>query len=184
MKEKEVEVKIEKKGRRGPRKRSMKPPPAFALPVRTIWELATPEQRQRAQGAGVAILEYWTGRITKMEVAKRLNIPPLRVWQLSQLATSGMLAGLLVQPKTRAKGVPMSPNEDPKALLKRIKDLEEVVRRQELLIGVLRTMPGCRDVTIPVEEGSTEEKRARKTDQIPTGARNESRRAPPQGEKK
>ena len=174
MKDREVEVKEEKKERkpRGPgRKRSMKPPPKFALPVRTIWELATEEQRTRAQQAGIAILEHWTGRISKVEAAKRLNIPPLRIWQLSQQATSGMLAGLLVQPKTRAKGIPMSPNEDPKALLKKIQKLEEVIRQQEMLIQVLRTMPGCKDVTIPMEP---EEPSAKNP--IPTGARNEGRK--------
>jgi hypothetical protein len=168
---KATEEKNERKARKASRKRNMKPPPKFALPVRTLWDLASPEQRAKAQAAGVAILEYWTGRVTKVEAAKRLNIPPLRVWQLSQQATSGMLAGLLVQPKTRAKGVPMNPNEDPKALLKKIKQLEETIRQQELLIQVLRTMPGCRDVTIPMEPEETSAK-----NQIPTGARNEGRK--------
>ncbi len=175
---KEAQVKEEKRSR----KRTLKAPPTFALPVRTLWELASEEQRVRAQAAGIAILEHWTGRINKGEVAKRLNIPPLRVWQLSQQATSGMLAGLLVQPKTRAKGVPMSPNEDPKALLKKIKELEENLRRQDLLIAVLRSMPGCRDAKIPMEEDQ-EETRARKTE-IPKGSRSEGRKAAPQGEKK
>lgn len=77
----------------------------------------------------------------------------------------------------------MNPNEDPKALLKRIRELEETVRRQDLLIAVLRSMPGCRDAKIPMEEDQ-EEKRARKTTEIPTGARNESRKNSSQGEKK
>lgn len=187
MKDKVTEVKSEKsekKARKAGRKRTLKAPPTFALPVRTLWELSSEEQKARAQAAGVAILEHWTGRITKAEVAKRLNIPPLRVWQLSQQATSGMLAGLLVQPKTRAKGVPMAnPNEDPKALQKKIKELEETIRRQDLLIAVLRSMPGCRDAKIPMEEDQ-EEKRARKTTEIPTGARSEGRKTSPSGEKK
>lgn len=188
MKDKEVEVKQEKgerKLRKVGRKRTLKAPPTFALPVRTLWELASEDQRMKAQMAGIAILEHWTGRISKGDVAKRLNIPPLRVWQLSQQATSGMLAGLLVQPKTRAKGVPMNPEQDPKALSKRIKELEELVRRQDLLIAVLRSMPGCRDAKIPMEEDQTEEKRARKTTtEVPTGARNEGRKGAAQGEKK
>ena len=179
MKEKMVEESREKRARKASRKRTLKPPPAFALPVRTLWDLASEEQRTRAQAAGIAILEHWTGRITKGEVAKRLNIPPLRVWQLSQQATSGMLAGLLVQPKTRAKGVPMNPEENPKALLKRIKDLEETVRRQDLLIAVLRSMPGCREVALP-EEPKDGEKKAETTG----GARNEDRKRAPKGEKK
>ena len=179
MKEKEVEAANEKRARKASRKRALKPPPKFALPVKTLWQLATDEQKTRAQTAGVTILEYWTGRVTKVEAAKRLNIPPVRVWQLSQMATSGMLAGLLVQPKTRAKGVPMNPDQDPKALLKKIKQLEETIRQQELLIQVLRTMPGCRDVTIPMEP---EEKSAKNP--IPTGARNESRKAGPERGKK
>ena len=184
MKDKVVEVSSEKRTRKASRKRTLKAPPTFALPVRTLWDLASEDQRMKAQLAGIAILEHWTGRITKAEVAKRLSIPPLRVWQLSQQATSGMLAGLLVQPKTRAKGVPMNPNEDPKALLKKIKELEETVRRQDLLIAVLRSMPGCRDAKIPMEEDQVEEKRARKTTEIPTGARSEGRKNTPHGEKK
>lgn len=180
MKERETEAVIEKmKGKRG-RKRSMKPPPKFALPVKTLWQLATQEQKQRAQVTGVTMLEYWMGRISKSDAAKQLNIPPVRVWQLSQQATSGMLAGLLVQPKTRAKGVPMNPSEDPKALQKKIKQLEETIRLQDMLISVLRTMPGCRDVTIPME---AEETRARKTE-IPSGARNDHRKDGPERGKK
>jgi len=78
----------------------------------------------------------------------------------------------------------MNPNEDPKALLKKIKELEETVRRQDLLIAVLRSMPGCRDAKIPMEEDQLEEKRARKTTEIPTGARSEGRKNSPAGEKK
>jgi hypothetical protein len=172
MKDKEVVVeKKERKERRAGRKRMLKPPPKFALPVRTLWELASEEQKARAHMAGIAILEHWTGRITKVEAAKRLGIPTLRIWQLSQQATSGMLAGLLVQPKTRARGVPVSPNEDPKALLKRIEKLEQTIRQQEMLIQVLRTMPGCRDVSMPMEAEEKSEAR-----EVPTGARSQGRK--------
>ena len=76
----------------------------------------------------------------------------------------------------------MSPNEDPKALLKKIKELEENLRRQDLLIAVLRSMPGCRDAKIPMEEDQ-EERRAKKTE-IPKGSRSEGRKAASAGEKK
>jgi hypothetical protein len=178
MKEQEPVVTVEKKARKAARKRSLKAPATFALPVRTLWELATAEQRERAQEAGVAILEYWTGRITKAEVAKRLNLPPVRVWQLSQQATSGMIAGLLVQPKTRAKGVPMSPSEDPKALQRRVAELEEMNRKQELLIMVLRSMPGSREA--PKKEEPKDG--GAKAEGI-KGVRHENRARTPRGEK-
>jgi hypothetical protein len=166
----------EAKKERTRRKKAMKAPPKFALPVRTLWDLATPEQRQKAQSSGMAILEYWTGYITKQEASKRLGVPPVRIWQLSQQATSGMLAGLLVQPKTRAKGVPMNPNEDPKALLKRIAELEEKVKRQDLLIAVLRSMPGCQEVGLKeMKEKDEDEKR----EAILKAARSSSRRIGP-----
>jgi hypothetical protein len=159
------------------------------IPVRALWETASIEQKEKAHQTGVAILEYWTGRITKTEVATRLGIPQLRVWQLAQQATSGMLAGLLIQPKTRVKGLIMDPAEDPKILRKRIADLEATIRHQDLLISVLRTMPGCRDVTLPMEtqapaqgektSATAKPSKATKTAKVHAGARNEDRKMAP-----
>ena len=140
------------------RRRGFKIPPRPALPVKTLWRLATQEEKEKAHMRGAALMEYWIGKASKTEIAKRLEIPPLRIWQLSQQAISGMLVGLLSQPKTRAKGMVLSTEDDPKKLKKRITDLEEQNQRQERLIAVLRTMPSAYETKITTKESSKEEK--------------------------
>lgn len=139
---------IKKARRKRSAKKGFKEPPRPALPVRTLWLTASEEQRKRAHKIGVLMMEYWMGRITKEEVGASLGTSPLRVWQLSQQALSGMLAGLLVQPKTRSKGVIVNKEEDPKYLKKKIAELEKVIQMQDRLIAVMREMPGCKDVTM------------------------------------
>src|SRR5208337_2793044 len=60
-------------------------------PVRAIWELASEQERQEAHKMGVLMLEHWLGRMTRRDLGTKLNLPPLRVWQLSQQALSGMV---------------------------------------------------------------------------------------------
>lgn len=185
--EKQVQETVSKKngGKRG-RRKGFRVPLKPAVPVKALWEWATPEQREKAHQSAAALMEYWMGRSSKQEIATRLSIPPLRVWQLSQQAISGMVAGLLMQPKTRAKGAPpMDPQEDPKKLQKRILELEQQIRNQDRLISVLREMPGCRDASIPMEEplqlettrkepqanAGTKAKKGKTA--VPTGARHE-----------
>ena len=147
--------------RRGMRRASFRvPKPAVA--VRGLWEAAPEEQRARAHASAVAVMEYWLGRATKQEAAEKLKIPPLRVWQLSQQALSGMVAGLLKQPKSRKGVVSLDPMDDPKALRKRIGELERLVATQDRLIAILREMPGCREVRLPEAEPPKEGKRGRK----------------------
>ena len=75
------------------RKRSVFQPPARqAWPVRGLWEAAPEEQRREAHQTSMLILAYWLGKKSKLQVAEELKVKPLRVWQLSQLALSGMLA--------------------------------------------------------------------------------------------
>jgi hypothetical protein len=93
-------------------------------------------------------------------------VPPLRIWQLSQMALSGMLAGLLRQPKTRKRGRPLppasSPEEDPRILKKRIVELERKLKTTEDLVRVLRDLPwapkeekeASRAASEPSERGS------------------------------
>ena len=190
---------VEKGAAKPPRKRRRNQkfalPTKAALPVNALWEMASPEQRKAAHEAAVVIMEYWLGRITKQEVSERLKVPPLRVWQLSQQALSGMAAGLLIQPKTRApRGAKdqglypdeTNPEHDPRILRKRIEALEKTVSMQERLISILREMPGCRDAKIPMEtevqpphQGETTAdaspaKTAKKaTGLVPTGARHD-----------
>jgi hypothetical protein len=161
-------------GRKKRRKRSLGLPARPAVPVRGLWEAATEEERLRAQEMGMALLEYWTGRASKEETAEQLKIPTLRVWQLSQQATSGMLAGLLVQPKRwkREDGVEM---ENVKELKARVKELEEMVEGQNVLIAVMRTMPGMREVQEP-KEGWSEEDRGKVPERVRQVCRPKSER--------
>ena len=100
----ESEPTTRKRRKRSGRKRSsFRVPPKPARPVRALWEQATQEEREKAHTTCMAILEYWLGKKSKEEVASGLSVTPLRVWQLSQQALSGMLAGLLKQPRTRGK---------------------------------------------------------------------------------
>ena len=47
-------------------------------------ESAGREDQSRAHTTSVAILSMWLGRKTRSAVASELELPPLRVWQLSQ----------------------------------------------------------------------------------------------------
>jgi len=60
-----------------------------------------------------------------------LALPPLRVWQLSQSALSGMLAGLLKQPKMRKRGRPPSTESDELAAAR--KEIAALRRENEAL---------------------------------------------------
>ena len=97
--------KTERKTRvsKGRVKRKYKFPNKVALPVRALWETASPEEKEKAHQTAAALLEYWTGRAKKEEVAQKLGIPPLRVWQLSQQALSGLAAALVKQPRAGKK---------------------------------------------------------------------------------
>ena len=117
--------------------------PRPAIPVRGLWEQASTEEKRKAHATCMAILEYWLGKATKIQVAERLEVPPLRVWQLSQQALSGMLAGLLRQPRTRRKVSvpPATPEEDPKLLKRRVVELERKLAHTEDLVRVLKDLP-------------------------------------------
>jgi hypothetical protein len=132
--------------------------PKPAVAVRSLWEQASEEEKARAHGLSMAILEYWLGKATKGEIARRLELPALRVWQLSQQALSGMLAGLLRQPKRRRRGpaalVPLNPEEDPALLRKRILELERKLSRTEDLVRVLRDLPWAPKRAASAQEGA------------------------------
>ncbi len=134
------------KRRRRFRKRSrFKVPKIMPVPVRALWNLATEEERKRAHRTCASILEYWLGRRSKTEVMARLELPALRVWQLSQQALAGMLAGLLKQPRTRGRpAMPRDPESDPKLLRKRIEQLERELNLAQDVIKLLREFPGNR----------------------------------------
>lgn len=131
--------------RRTGRKRTVfQPPNPAALPVRGLWNQASPAEQQEAHRLCVAVLELWLGKKAKEDLCDELGVKPLRVWQLSQLALSGMMAGLLRQPRM-PRGRPPAyqgpPQNDPRVLKRRIAELEGQLSRTEDLVRVLRTAP-------------------------------------------
>ncbi len=117
----------------------------FPLPVRALWVTASPEEQARAQETGTALLEMWLGRLSRAEAAKQLGIPLIRLAQLSKQAASGLVAGLLKQPKPRAKAqkaLQAAWGPDVKTLQKRVQQLEQETHVQQTLIQLLKAMPG------------------------------------------
>lgn len=144
--------------RRYRKRTKLKQIPLAPWPVRALWETATAEERTRAHHMCTTFLELWVGKITKKEAIERLGIPPLRLWQLSQQALSGMAAGLLVQPKKRPKGKPVlsEPEVDVKTLEKEKAKLEEENRLLRDLLALFRDLPGNRERPIEKEKPNQE----------------------------
>lgn len=150
--------------------------PRPAIAVRGLWEHATEEERRKAHATCMVMLEYWLGRITKQQAAERLSVPGLRVWQMSQQALSGMLAGLLKQPRRgrpTERSASMDPGDDPKVLKKRIAELERKLATAEDLIRIFRDLP-------PLNEA--EKKTPKRTAKSPPPPAGKKRRRKPQGE--
>ena len=145
-----------KRRKRTGRKRSVfHKTPRPAWPVRGLWESAPQEAREAAHKTCMLMLEYWLGKQDKTAVAKELGVSPLRVWQLSQLALSGMLAGLLPQPRRRVKPSVFEPKgtESPVSMSRRIMELEKELARTEDLVRVLRTAPWSQGATRAPKKG-------------------------------
>ena len=135
-----------KRRRRGRKRTRFGIPKKMPVPVRALWESASREEQERAHRTCCAILENWLGRSSKQEVMESLQLPALRVWQLSQQALGGMLAGLLKQPRTRGgASMPKDPDSDPKQLRKKIERLERELELAQDVIKLLRELPGNRD---------------------------------------
>lgn len=139
--------------------------PKPAWPVRGLWENAPPEEKTRAHAACVKVLEYWLGKKSKAAIAKEMSITPLRVWQLSQQALSGMMAGLLTQPRRRVtpEAFERQPGQTREALKKRILQLEKELSRTEDLVRVLRTAPWLNPDPESPEKGDSKHATKRKT---------------------
>lgn len=129
--------------RRSRKRLVFQPPRNVPRSVRSLWDEASAEERTRAHETCVSILSMWLGQKSRTEVAAELALPPLRVWQLSQAAVSGMLAGLLKQPRVR--GRPMEASEDERKLKERLAELEEENRSLRALVEVLRNLPPARE---------------------------------------
>lgn len=152
--------------RRGRKRLVFQPPRQMPPPVRALWEWASPEEKARAHSSCVAILSLWLGRKSRTQVAQELELPPLRVWQMSQSALAGMLAGLLKQPRGGKKGPSEPSEEDPRLLRKRIEKLEQENETLRTLVEVLKTLPYSRETPAPrpraKKEKPQESKRGRK----------------------
>lgn len=131
--------------RRSRKRLVFQPPRNVPRSVRSLWDEASAEERTRAHETCVSILSMWLGQKSRTEVATELALPPLRVWQLSQAAVSGMLAGLLKQPRVRVRGRPMEASEDERVLKERLAELEEENRSLRALVEVLRNLPPARE---------------------------------------
>lgn len=125
-------------------------------PMRAYYEQATEEEQRRAHLLSARILEYWTGVTTKQETATALGVPPIRVWQLSQRAATGLVCALLTPPSGK-RGPPMGASEDEKALRKENERLRKENALQRELIEVLRELPGNRDREVPGSPPAAEE---------------------------
>jgi hypothetical protein len=129
-------------------------------PNKAIWDQATEEERQRARELATELLGLWLGQQTKEALAKRLQVPPIRVWQMSQRAVAGMVAAMLKPPEGRVG--PM-PRLDPQVreLRSRIADLEKELGISQRLVALLRSMPGSAGREIPKEEPDAAQTRVR-----------------------
>lgn len=133
------------------RKRRFSRVPRMPVPVKALWERATEEERKRAHETCALLLELWLGKATRAEAAARLKVAPLRLWQMSQQALAGMVAGCLRQPRARGKGADPGADE-PTALRRRLLELEREAQAKDSLIALLREMPAHR--ATPREEGA------------------------------
>lgn len=119
--------------------------PAPAVPVKALWKSASPEEQTQAHRTAILVLEHWMGRMNRKELAQKLGIPQVRVWQISQAALSGMVSGLLRQPKSPPPGTRLLPEEDPISLRRKITDLEKQNATLTDLISIIRDMPATRE---------------------------------------
>lgn len=123
-----------------------------SIPVRGLWDQATESERVLAKQIAMTMLESWVGIKTKSEAAKILGLRPVRFWQMSNQAMAGMMAGCLTQPRVRKKkGSEMGKQSEANQIIelqKQIKILLSKIEHQEVLIDVMKTMPGMNGVGV------------------------------------
>jgi hypothetical protein len=137
-------------------------PAKVALPVRALWQAASEEQRVQAHRTAVAVLSTWLGKSSREAAARDLGLSPIRFWQLSQQAVSGLVAGCLRQPRFRGrapKGLGLEP-EGVGVLRRRILELERELDGARRLIEVLKDLPGHRAASAGSAEGPGHGRRA------------------------
>lgn len=180
--ESSVAPRRERRPRTGKKRLKFEPPKRFPRGVKELWQSATASEQETAHRACVQILAMWLGKRTRAAVASELSIPSLRVWQLSQQALSGMLAGLLRQPRPRRRveEIPMEEREESRSAMKRkIAELEKDLAVQRDLLQLIASVPkprsGPPDSTTPSAPPTPAAKTARGTPK-PRGARTETPR--------
>jgi hypothetical protein len=110
-------------------------------PIKAIWDAATEEERDRARELATELLGMWLGQQTKEDLAKRLGVPPIRVWQMSQRAVAGMVAAMLRPPEGRVGAMPRLAPEVTE-LRRRVTALEKELGISQRMVALLRSMPG------------------------------------------
>lgn len=163
-----ADTRARRRRRTGKKRLKFGPPQNFPRGVRELWTSATSEEQASAHLTCTQILALWLGKKRREEVASELSIPGLRVWQLSQQALSGMLAGLLHQPRPRraTKEPTMEArDDDPRVLKKKIAELERRTQDQQALIALLTSLPKPRGEMsvseVPTPATKTRTRRAR-----------------------
>jgi hypothetical protein len=146
----EVSVEPPRRRRTGKKRTRFRVPAKLPVAVRGLWEAASEEERQAAHRLVTAILESWLGKTTREEAAARTGLAPLRFWQQSQAALSGMLAGVLRQPRrmnlAAARALLDSrPVPDVASLKAEVAELRRQLLLAEGLNRLLRELPGHRE---------------------------------------
>lgn len=146
--------------RRGLKRTRFQVPQRVPVPVRALWQAASPEEQRKAHQVATTVLKTWLGKMSREQAAQELSLTGLRFWQLSQQAVAGLVAGCLRQPRFRGRVDLGGGEEVPVALLKRrVATLEREVEAGRRLIDLLRELPGHRGTSTPA---AREVRRARK----------------------
>jgi hypothetical protein len=173
---------VEPRARRSGRRPHFLRVPRAAESVRSLLETASEEEREKAHRLVTGILEWWLGQRRKEEVATALGVSGLRLWQLSQRATAGMVAGLLRQPLIGVRG---RPRMEEKKELEELKKENARLRREkddlERLLDLLKSLPAS--ARRGTEEGSSPSPRKKKERPSPKKGARAGRSLPPAVEK-
>jgi len=152
--------------------------PRPAESVRSLLENSSEEEREQAHRLVMGILEWWLGQKKKDEVAAALGVSGLRLWQLSQRATAGMVAGLLRQPLVGVRGRPrMEDKKELEALKKENARLKRENEDLERLLDLLKSLPAS--ARRGTEEGSSPSPRKKKERPASKKGARASRSLPP-----
>ena len=63
--------------RQGAKSLKFKLPKIAPKPMKSLWDSASQEEKEKAHQAAAAILESWLGQASREEIAKKLGVPPL-----------------------------------------------------------------------------------------------------------